>query len=160
LYAERAITHFAGLDPASCDPAIRAAPEAPGPSGVALLFLFLFLFGSFRSEVFMNLHTHFQHSRARLKPQAQVGIGSTITIRDVHTDEREIYTLVRPEEADIDRNRLSSFSPLGKALGGRQVREVVDIDAPGGVVRYEIEAVLGFAEDPQATLVEAAGESV
>jgi len=104
----------------------------------------------------MHLHARSHHSsRLRLKAQAKVGIGSTITIRDVHTDEREVYTLVRPKDADIDRNLLSSFSPLGKALGGRRVREIVDIDAPGGIMRYEIEAVLGPAEESREVEAEA-----
>ena len=95
----------------------------------------------------MNPNTHSpKRSRGRLAKQSQVGIGSTVTIRDVHTEEREIFTLVRPEDVDIDRNRISSYSPLGKSLGGRRAGEIVDIHAPGGVLRYEIEAVLGPAE--------------
>jgi transcription elongation GreA/GreB family factor len=104
-------------------------------------------------EDFMHLHS--QRSRGRRKPQAQVGIGSTITIRDVVTDEREVYTLVRPDDADINLNRLSSFSPLGKAVGDRRAGEVVEIDAPGGILRYEIEAVLG---PPDEQSVESDGE--
>jgi transcription elongation GreA/GreB family factor len=105
----------------------------------------------------MHLNTHSpRRSRGRLAKQSQVGIGSTVTIRDVQTDEREVYTLVRPEDVDIDRDRISSYSPLGKSLGGRRAGDIVDIDAPAGILRYEIEAVLGPAEDLRTTPAEVA----
>jgi transcription elongation GreA/GreB family factor len=110
----------------------------------------------FRLEDFFvntNLQPNTPRTRTRRKPQAQVAIGSQITIREVNTCEREVYTLVHPDDADIDLNRLSSFSPLGKAIGGRRAGEVVELDAPAGTLRFEIEAVLGPAEAPHEAAV-------
>ncbi len=79
-----------------------------------------------------------------------IRIGSTVTLRDLDTRTLETYTLVRPDEADIVRNRVSSFSPLGLAIGGRSVGEIVEVDAPGGWLHLEIESV--FAAD-DSTLI-------
>ena len=100
-----------------------------------------------------NLQPNTLRVRTRRKPQAQVGIGSQITIREVDSCEREVYTLVLPDDADIDLDRLSSFSPLGKALGGRRAGEVIELEAPAGILRFEIEAVLGPAEEPHEAAV-------
>jgi transcription elongation GreA/GreB family factor len=70
-----------------------------------------------------------------------VSIGSTVEIRDLYTNESETYTLARPNEADIAHNRISSLTPMGKAVFGRRVGDVVDVDAPGGVFRVRIEAI-------------------
>jgi len=76
----------------------------------------------------------------------KVEIGSTVRLRDLDTHMVETYTLVRPDEADIVRNRVSSFSPLGLALGGRCVGDIIEVDAPGGWVHLEIEDVLSAAD--------------
>ena len=70
-----------------------------------------------------------------------VSIGSTFTIRDLHSNECEMYTLTYPSDADITLNQISSLSPIGKALYGHRVGEIVEIDAPGGAFRVCIEAI-------------------
>jgi transcription elongation GreA/GreB family factor len=70
-----------------------------------------------------------------------VSIGSTIDIRDLHTNEIERYTLTHPREADIARYRISSLTPMGKAVFGRGVGDTVEVDAPGGLFRVRIEAI-------------------
>jgi transcription elongation GreA/GreB family factor len=76
-----------------------------------------------------------------------VSIGSTIEIRDLHSNEIERYTLTHPRGADIARNRISSLTPMGKAIFGRSVGETVDVDAPGGLFRVRIEAIDHPAEE-------------
>ena len=71
----------------------------------------------------------------------RVSIGSTIEIRDLHSNESETYTLTHPKEADITRNRISSLAPVGKAVYGRRVGDTVDVAAPGGVFRVRIESI-------------------
>jgi transcription elongation GreA/GreB family factor len=70
-----------------------------------------------------------------------ITIDSTVTIRDLETGERDVYTLVPPDDADVTRGRISSMTPAGRALYGRRAGEVVEIIAPGGVVRVIIESV-------------------
>jgi transcription elongation GreA/GreB family factor len=74
-------------------------------------------------------------------PDKVVVIGSTVAIRDVHSNEREIYTLTHPSDADINCNRISSLAPVGKALYGRRAGETVEVDAPGGSFPVRIEAI-------------------
>jgi hypothetical protein len=70
-----------------------------------------------------------------------VAIGSTVTIRDVATGECDVYTLVPPDDADVALGRISSMTPAGRALYGCRAGEVVEIFAPGGIVRATIEEV-------------------
>jgi transcription elongation GreA/GreB family factor len=71
----------------------------------------------------------------------KVLIGSTIEIHDLHSNERETYTLTRPNDADITRNRISSLAPIGTALYGRRIGETVAVNAPGGVFHVRIESI-------------------
>jgi transcription elongation factor GreA len=74
-------------------------------------------------------------------PTDQVGIGSVITVKDLETDEQWDYTIVGSVEADPDEDRISNESPIGDALMGHKVGDVVDIKIPAGVARYEIMAI-------------------
>jgi transcription elongation factor GreA len=71
----------------------------------------------------------------------RVGIGSTVTIRDKDTKEKRVYTLVGSAEADPANARLSNESPVGQAILGKQVGDVVTVPAPVGAVNYEIVAI-------------------
>ena len=70
-----------------------------------------------------------------------VSVGSRVHIRDIESGEREVYTLSRPSDADIRQHRISTLSPIGRALYGERPGHVVDVHAPGGVFLVEIEAV-------------------
>ena len=70
-----------------------------------------------------------------------VSIGSRIYIRDIESGEREVYTLTLPGDADIRQHRISTLTPIGRAIFGKRPGNVVDVHAPGGVFLVEIEAV-------------------
>ena len=70
-----------------------------------------------------------------------VSVGSRVHIRDIESGEREVYTLTRPSDADIRRNRISTISPIGRALYGERPGHVVEVHAPGGIFLVEIEEV-------------------
>jgi transcription elongation GreA/GreB family factor len=70
-----------------------------------------------------------------------ISLGSHVHIRDIQSGEREVYTLTRPSEADIRHNRISTISPIGRALYGERPGHVVEVHAPGGVYLVEIEKV-------------------
>ena len=75
--------------------------------------------------------------------QAQVGadtvvIGSTVTVRDVELDEVETYMIVGSTEADPDNNKISDESPLGAALLGKGAGTIVKVEAPAGLLDFEI----------------------
>lgn len=78
-----------------------------------------------------------------LSSRNTVAIGSTIEIRDVHSNEREVYTITHPKDADIACNQISSLTPLATAVYGRRTGEIVKVDAPGGKFRVRIESIDG-----------------
>jgi regulator of nucleoside diphosphate kinase len=75
-------------------------------------------------------------------PKGVVTMHSRVRIRDVQDDEAETYTLVYPDEADINQGKLSVLAPLGTALLGTRVGDVVEFDAPAGTRRLKVERVL------------------
>ena len=80
------------------------------------------------------------------RPIQTISLGSTVHIRDIETNEREMYTLTKPSDADIRRNRISSLSPIARALYGQTPGDIVEVQAPGGTFLVEIEAVHGMPQ--------------
>ncbi len=73
-----------------------------------------------------------------LPNDGKVYILSTVRLRNCKTGSIVEYTLVSPEEADFQQNKLSVASPLGKALLGKQAGDRVRIHVPAGEMEYEI----------------------
>ncbi|HXG32614.1 MAG TPA: transcription elongation factor GreA [Bryobacteraceae bacterium] len=71
-------------------------------------------------------------------PTDRVGLGSTVVVLDLQKDERISYKLVTSEEADASQGRISTTSPIGRALLGKQVGDLVRVQIPGGVRELEI----------------------
>lgn len=67
-----------------------------------------------------------------------VSIGAKVKIMDKEFDEEVEYTIVGSAEADPYEMKISNESPVGKALLGKKVGEVVDVQIPDGVTKYEI----------------------
>ncbi len=63
---------------------------------------------------------------------------SKVTIRSISTNTEVEYTIVSDEEVDIDKQKIGTSSPLGKALFGKKKGDIVDVIAPIGVLKYEI----------------------
>lgn len=70
-----------------------------------------------------------------------VDIGCTVTIRDVEYGDQETYTIVGSTEVDPGNGRISFKSPIGRALMGRHIGDVVEVQTPGGVVEFKIEEI-------------------
>ncbi len=75
-------------------------------------------------------------------PKKVVTMNSKVCVRDLRSDERDTYTLVYPEHSDIDDGRLSILAPLGTALLGAKVGDIVEVNAPAGVRKIKIERIL------------------
>jgi transcription elongation factor GreA len=71
-------------------------------------------------------------------PHGKVGLGSTVVVLDVKRDEEITYYLVTSEEADAANGRISTTSPIGRALLGKEDGDVVRVTSPGGVKELEI----------------------
>jgi transcription elongation factor GreA len=75
------------------------------------------------------------------KPAAKSGMGDRIVLSDLASGEECCYTIVDPREADPLKGKISTASPLGKALIGRSDGDTVEITAPAGKMRYRIERI-------------------
>jgi len=71
----------------------------------------------------------------------RVTIGSKVRLKDLARESEFEYTLVGSAEADPSQARISNESPVGKALMGRKVGEIVEVQAPVGTLRYKIVAI-------------------
>jgi len=71
-------------------------------------------------------------------PRDRVGLGSSVTVLDLTKEEEITYRLVTSEDANVAEGRISTTSPIGKGLLGKQVGDTVKVMIPGGVRELEI----------------------
>jgi transcription elongation factor GreA len=81
-------------------------------------------------------------------PRDRVGLGSWVTVLDLTKDEEVTYQLLTSEEADVAQGRISTTSPIGKALLGKQVGDTVKVMIPGGTREMEITKLLTIHDEP------------
>ncbi len=73
------------------------------------------------------------------RPQCdRIVFGCSVKIEDVDTSEQKVYRLLGQDEADIANGVISVNSPLGKALIGKEVNDVIEVKTPSGLKEYEI----------------------
>ena len=70
------------------------------------------------------------------KNKSIIDIGSTLEVKN--KDKTSVFTIVGSEEVDPGKNFISNESPLGEALMGKKKNDVVEIETPGGRVKYKI----------------------
>ena len=75
------------------------------------------------------------------KSNLKVSIGGSIILCDLASGEELRYIIVDPREVDPTQGKISSASPLGKALIGRGEGEIVEVAVPTGKLRYQIKRV-------------------
>ena len=68
----------------------------------------------------------------------EVGIGSTITLKDMSAREEVTYHLVSEEEANIESGKISITSPVGSSLVGHKVNDIIEIKVPAGTIKYQV----------------------
>jgi transcription elongation factor GreA len=71
-------------------------------------------------------------------PRDRVGLGSQVVVLDLNRGEEITYNLVLSEEADVANGKISTSSPIGRGLLGKQVGDTVKIQVPDGVKELEI----------------------
>ena len=67
-----------------------------------------------------------------------VSLGCTVVLKDVETGEEETYAIVGTTEADPFNNKISNESPVGSAILGKKVHDVVVANTPAGELSYQI----------------------
>lgn len=86
----------------------------------------------------------FKLSRVKVIKRDEVAKGKAylfakVTVVDVDDeDDEEVYTLVPPDEVDIDNNHISIESPIGVGLRGKEVGDIAEIQAPAGTIKFKI----------------------
>lgn len=74
-------------------------------------------------------------------PADKVYIGAIVSLKDLDSGEAIQYTMVSPEEADYETNKLSILSPIGKGLMGKAQGEEVEVQVPAGTLKYKVEKI-------------------
>ena len=67
-----------------------------------------------------------------------VVFGATVDLMNLENEKEVTYQIVGEIEADIEQSLISITSPIARALIGKQEGDVVEVNAPGGIVEYEI----------------------
>jgi transcription elongation factor GreA len=79
-------------------------------------------------------------------PHDRVGLGSTVVVIDTVKDEEITYYLVTSEEADAPAGKISTSSPIGRALLGKEEGDSVKVQIPGGTKELEIKKLTTIHE--------------
>jgi transcription elongation factor GreA len=69
---------------------------------------------------------------------SQVKFGATVSVVDEDTEESARYQIVGEHEADVRSGKISIASPIARAMIGKEMGDVVEVNTPGGVKAYEI----------------------
>lgn len=72
---------------------------------------------------------------------SKVRVLTTVTILNKKVGKEMQYTLVSPNEADFKEGKISVESPIGKALMGREIGDLVEVDVPAGKLELEIKNI-------------------
>lgn len=75
-------------------------------------------------------------------PRDRIGYGSQVTLLDTEKNDELIYQLVTAEEADVSQGLISTTSPIGRALLGKQEGELVRVETPAGARTFEVVRVV------------------
>ncbi len=74
----------------------------------------------------------------RKLPEDRISYGSRVVVLNLETENQATYRLVTSEEADVKAGRISTTSPIGRSLMGKQEGDEVEIVTPRGRATYEI----------------------
>lgn len=75
-------------------------------------------------------------------PADVITMNSEVHLRDMNTKEEITYTLVFPDQADAGQGRVSILAPIGTALLGYRVGDVIEWKVPAGIVKLKVEKIL------------------
>ena len=67
-----------------------------------------------------------------------IQIGNRVTVKDIAENEILVLHIVGSKEVNLKENKISDESPIGKALIGHGKGETVDVEAPAGILKFEI----------------------
>jgi len=77
-----------------------------------------------------------------LIPSNIITMNSRVVLQDIETGEEETYTLVFPEDSDIEQNKVSVLAPIGTGMIGYEVGDVFDWPVPSGVRQLKVMRII------------------
>ena len=77
-------------------------------------------------------------------PKDCSGLGSTLKLKNLDTDEETVYHLVFPEEVDPDKGKLSTASPVGRSMVGKQEGDEILVSLPDSKIEFEVLEVISI----------------
>jgi transcription elongation factor GreA len=89
-------------------------------------------------------------------PHDRVAFGSTVVVFDTSKDEKIEYKLVTSEESDVSKGLISTTSPIGRALIGKQVGDVATVVTPSGNRDLEVLKLTTIHDEAAAAGAESA----
>ena len=75
-------------------------------------------------------------------PNNVITMNSKVCLQDVDTSEEEIYTLVFPEDSDLEQGKISILAPIGTAMLGYKVGDTFEWNVPSGKRRLQVKKIL------------------
>ena len=72
-----------------------------------------------------------------------VGLGTRVKLKDLEYQDEFEYMIVSSAEADPGEAKISDESPLGEALIGKKPGDIIEVEVPAGIVRYQVMAING-----------------
>jgi transcription elongation factor GreA len=75
---------------------------------------------------------------ASLNAEGKCVFGATIDLEDLDDEKKVTYQIVGDDEADIKSSKISISSPIARALIGKELGDVFEVETPGGIKSYEI----------------------
>ena len=84
-------------------------------------------------------------------PHNKVGFGSTVVVLDVDKDQETTYKLVTSEESDVAKGLISTTSPIGRALIGKEIGDIAVVTTPNGKRELEVLKLTTIHDAPHDT---------
>jgi transcription elongation factor GreA len=94
---------------------------------------------AFMETRILQLERMLRHAKVVIAGDSNVvSVGALVILNDIEFAEKIEYRIVSPAEANVTDNKISYESPLGKELLGKKVGDVISVNAPMGVLTYEL----------------------
>ena len=75
-------------------------------------------------------------------PKDVITMRSKVRLLDIDAGKEVVYSLVFPNEADLDQGKISVLAPIGTAMIGYKVGDVIEWEVPAGLRRLQVEEIL------------------
>jgi transcription elongation factor GreA len=77
----------------------------------------------------------------KILPSGRVIFGTTVTVVNIEDESESTYQIVGDDEADLKVNKISVYSPIARALVGKEIGDVISVQTPNGTIELEISAI-------------------